>query len=133
MCMNCVNVERIMDPIFYEEIMKVWDKIRALLLEKCEGTLPRYMFEGLVDCVYCEGKKAVVDADHSYADCKISPVLYEDRIMTTWDSIRNLLMIEQCMGTLPRDIFESLVDWIYDLGQNDALDALATRYSRPSR
>ena len=64
---------------------------------------------------YCLHKK-VSDMD---------PLLYEEKVMQTWDSIRELLLVEKCMGTLPRDIFESLADWIYDKGQNDALDKLA--------
>ena len=54
----------------------------------------------------------------------MDPLVYEEKVMQTWDSIRALLL-EGDMGTLPRDIFESLADWIYDKGQNDALDAAA--------
>ena len=55
----------------------------------------------------------------------MDPIIYEERVMKSWDGIRELLLVERDDGSLPRDIFESIADFIYDTAQQDVLKKLA--------
>ena len=48
--------------------------------------------------------------------------VYEKEIMQPWDAIRQLLLEEQNKGSLPRDMFETLIYDVYEMGYNKAVN-----------
>lgn len=52
---------------------------------------------------------------------KIDKDVYEKEFMQSWDNIRQMLLVDHDKGSLPRDNFETLIDFAYEMGYNKAL------------
>lgn len=47
--------------------------------------------------------------------------IYEQEFMQSWDNIRQMLLVHNDRGSLPRDNFETLIDFAYEMGYKKAL------------
>ncbi len=47
--------------------------------------------------------------------------IYEQEFMQSWDNIRQMLLVDNDRGSLPRDNFETLIDFAYEMGYKKAL------------